>query len=71
MKAQYAEITVYYTSLAKGLEQGRPNLNPMSAKLHRFDTKIGVQDLFALGLEQFESKKTGQGQNNISKRKIF
>jgi hypothetical protein len=33
-----------------------PNPNPMSAKLHRFATKIAVRDSFALGLEQFESK---------------
>ena len=32
--------------------QGRPNPNPMSAKLHRFATKIAVRDSFALGLEQ-------------------
>ena len=49
--------------------QARPN--PMSTKLHRFATKNPVCDLFALGLEQFESTKTGQGQNNISKRKYF
>ena len=29
-------------------EQGRPNPNPMSKKLHRFATKIAVRDSFAL-----------------------
>ena len=31
--------------------QGSPNPNPMSAKLHRFATKTGVRDSFAQGLE--------------------
>ena len=31
----------------KGVEQGRPNPNPMSAKLHQFATKIAVGDSFA------------------------
>ena len=61
-------------------EQGRPNPNPMSAKLHCFATKIAIRDSFALGLEHFVMKKlkspnlrvkTGQGHNNILKRKIF
>ena len=55
----------------KGVEQGRPNPNLMSAKLHRFATKIAVGDSFALGLEQYGSKNTDQGKTNISKRKIF
>ena len=44
-------------STAMGSHQGRPNPNPMLAKLHRFATKIAVHDSFALGLEQFENKK--------------
>ena len=42
------------------LEQARPNPNPMSPKVHHFATKITVRDLFALGLEQFESKKVAK-----------
>ena len=42
---------------AMGSHQGRPNPNPMLAKLHRFATKIAVHDSFPLGLEKFENKK--------------
>ena len=51
--------------------QGRPNPNPMSAKLHRFATKIAVRDSFALGLEQFESKKLAKVRTTLQKEKYF
>ena len=52
-------------------DQGRPNPNPMSAKLHRFATKIAVRDSFALGLEQFESKKLAKVRTTLQKEKYF
>ena len=58
-------------STAMGSHQGRPNPNPMSAKLHRFATKIAVRDSFALGLEQFESKKLAKVRTTLQKEKYF
>ena len=52
-------------------DQGRPNLNLMSAKLHRFATKIAVRDSFALGLEQFESKKLAKVRTTLQKEKYL
>ena len=52
-------------------EQGRPNPNPMSAKLHRFATKIAVGDSFALGLEQYGSKKLAKVRPTFQKEKYF
>ena len=49
--------------------QARPN--PMSTKLHRFATKNPVCDLFALGLEQFESKKLAKVRTTLQKEKYF
>ena len=46
----------------------------MSAKLHRFATKIAVRDLFALGLEQIEkieSKKLAKIRTTFQKEKDF
>ena len=54
--------------------QGSPNPNPMSAKLHRFATKIAVCDSFALGLEQIkqiESKKLAKVRTTFQKEKYF
>ena len=53
------------------LVQGRPNPNPMSAKLHCFATKIAVRDSFALGLEQFDSKKLAKVRTALQKEKYF
>ena len=47
------------------------SLNPMSAKLHHFATKIAVCDSFALGLEQFESKKLAKVRTTLQKEKYF
>jgi len=62
-------------------EQGSPNPNPMSAKLHRFATKSGVRDSFALGLEadrheeivvsKFERKKLAKVKPTYKKEKYF
>jgi hypothetical protein len=41
----------------------------MSPKLHRFATKIAVRDSFALGLEQFESKKLAKVRPTFQKEK--
>jgi hypothetical protein len=56
---------------AEDLGQGRPNPNPMSPKLHCFATKISVRDLFALGLEQSESKKLAKVRTTLQKEKYF
>ena len=62
-------------------DQGSPNPNPMSAKLHRFATKTGVRDSFALGLEadrheeivvsKFERKKLAKVKPTYKKEKYF
>ena len=52
-------------------DKGRPNPNPMSAKLHRFATKIAGNDLFALGLEQFKSKKLAKVRTTFQKEKYI
>ena len=45
---------------------------PMSAKLHSFATKIAVLDLFALGLEPFESKKNWpRSEQHFKKKNIL
>ena len=46
----------------------------MSAKLHRFATKIAVRDLFALGLEQIEqidSEQLAKVRPTFQKEKYF
>ena len=43
----------------------------MSAKLHRFATRIAVPDLFALSLEQFESKKLAKVRSTFQKENIL
>jgi hypothetical protein len=43
----------------------------MSPKLHRFAIKIAVHDSFALGLEQFESKKLAKVRTTFQKEKYL
>ena len=68
-------------TLGYSVNQGSPNPNPMSAKLHRFATKTGVRDSFALGLEadrheeivvsKFERKKLAKVKPTYKKEKYF
>ena len=61
--------------------QGVANPNTISAKLHRFATKTGVRDSFALGLEadrheeivvsKFERKKLAKVKPTYKKEKYF
>ena len=63
--------TVYIVYAVQSVHQARPSPNPMSPKLHRFATKITVCDLFALGLEQLESKKLAKVRTTFQKNKYF
>ena len=61
-------------TLGYSVNQGSPNPNQMSAKLHRFATKIAVRDSFALGLEQIEqieSKKLAKVRTTFKKLNIL
>jgi len=74
-------VAIFLDHLLDHLNQGSPNPNPMSAKLHRFATKTGVRDSFALGLEadrheeivvsKFERKKLAKVKPTYKKEKYF